>query len=224
MSLLTQLFAKSPFGALVEHSRKIEECLKQLRPLMQALFDEDYDRILQIQKEISRLEHEADVIKNEIRTSMPKRIMLPVDRDDMARYLKQQDNMADAVEDLAIQLTLRRTVIRPEIREDFQQLLDGSMATAEKLMAAAFQLTDLAEASFGGAEAEKIESQIQFLGDIDWKAEKIQRELMRKAYALEGELDALTIIFYEKIADHLIRVSKHAENTGDALHRMIVKR
>lgn len=224
MALLTQLFAKSPFGPLVEHSKKVKSCVERVRPLIEALIEGDYDAITRLQHDISQMEHEADLIKTEIRASLPKRMFLPVDRDDMNRYLKQQDNMADAAEELAILLTLRRTVVHPQIQQPLREFVGRIVDTADTLFKAAFELADLAEASFGGAEADRISATIDSLDPMDWKADKMKREILRQIYSLEDQLDPVTISFYEKILEELRRIAKHAENTGDALHLMIVKR
>ena len=37
MSLIAELFGKSPFGPLVEHSKKVHECVELVKPLLEAL-------------------------------------------------------------------------------------------------------------------------------------------------------------------------------------------
>ena len=45
-------------------------------------------------RQISKQEHEADIIKNEIRNHLPKSIFLPVSRSDTLSFLKEQDAIA----------------------------------------------------------------------------------------------------------------------------------
>jgi len=51
----------------------------------------------------------------------------------------------------------------------------------------------------------------------------MQRTLCQKIYALENELDPITIIFYEKLLHALSGIANASENTGEILRQMIVK-
>src|SRR5690606_23053950 len=77
------LFAKSPFGPLAEHTQRVHDTVVLLRPLMEAFIEGDWARTQEIYERISRLEHDADVIKNDIRDHLPKSLFLPVDRGDV---------------------------------------------------------------------------------------------------------------------------------------------
>ena len=116
---ITELFGKSPFGPIVEHGKKVHECVELLWPLMEALVAENYDKIHTLHSRMSRLEYEADLIKHEIRGFITQRSFLPVDRSDLINYLEHQEKIADHAEDFAVILTLRKTVINPDLQEYF---------------------------------------------------------------------------------------------------------
>ena len=88
MSKILDLFRKSPFEPVHQHMLKVKECVQLVRPLFESLLTEDYDQLQQIVKSISKKEHEADIIKNDIRKTLPKGIFLPVPRDNFLGYLK----------------------------------------------------------------------------------------------------------------------------------------
>ena len=90
MRAIAELFGKSPFGPLVEHTNKVHQTVREVRPLVEAFLDEDYEEVELIYERISKLEHKADVIKREIRNHLPKSLFLPVDRGDMLKFLKEQ--------------------------------------------------------------------------------------------------------------------------------------
>ena len=71
MNIIQELFGRSPFGPLVEHTKKVHECVEMIRPLMEALVGEDYDEIRRLQDKVSRLEYEADTIKHNVREHLP---------------------------------------------------------------------------------------------------------------------------------------------------------
>jgi len=223
MSLIKELFGKSPFGPLVEHTKRVHECVKLVRPLMEALAREDHEEIHRLQDEVSKLEYEADRIKHEIREQLPRRYFLPVDRGELETFLRRQDQIADSAEDFAVILLIRETKIHPLLKEDFFGFVDQVVHVSNMLTEAGVELQNLAETSFGGAEAELVLNRIGGLGEEEWKADRMQRRLCQKIYRLEDELDPTTILFYDKMIEALSQIANAAENTGDLLRSMILK-
>jgi predicted phosphate transport protein (TIGR00153 family) len=222
MALIKQLFGKTPFGPLVEHTKKVYECVKLVKPLVESLLKEDRDELGRLQDKISKLEYEADVIKHEIREDLPRRFFLPVAREDLEQFLHCQDSIADSAEDLAVVLTLRNTKIHPELVAELNDFVDQVLQTNDSLMAAAQEMQNLAATSFGGEEAKTVLERIKNLGEDEWKADRMQRKLSQHIYRIEDQLDPVTILFYEKILQALSAIANAAENTGDLLRRMIV--
>ena len=223
MSLLTKLFGASPFGPLLEHAQKVHSCVKLVIPIMEALRKEDYKEVRRLQDQVSKLEFEADEIKHNIRDNLSRRYLLPVSREDLDVYLQQQDSIADAVQDFAVISIIRQTRIHPDLGEMFMAFINQVVSVGDTLLIAAEEMVNLAETSFKGAEARKVLSLISGLGEEEWKADRMQRQLCIQIYEREKELDPITILFYEKMLIALSEIANFAENTGDVLRRMIVK-
>jgi hypothetical protein len=223
MSIIQDIFSGSPFGPLVEHTKKVHECVEVIRPLMEALAHENYLELHNLQNKVSKLEYEADLLKQEIRSRLPRRFFLPVDKSELDSFLRSQDKVADRVEDLAVILTIRNTIIHPELIDDFFGFVDQIFQVTGSLLTAAVELNNLAEVSFGGAEAEAVLAIIDRLGEEEWKADRMARRLSKKLYSLEGQIDPTTIIFHEKILLALGSIANEAENAGDMLRMMLVK-
>ena len=92
MTILDMLFKKSPFGPIIEHSKKVQECIELINPVIKAWLREDWDEIERLRYEISRKENEADKLKISIRSGLPKSLFYPVPRGDLLRILSNQDN------------------------------------------------------------------------------------------------------------------------------------
>ena len=223
MNIIKELFGKSPFGPLVEHTKKVHECVEVIRPLIEALVNEDYDEIRKLQDRVSKLEYEADTIKHNVREHLPRRYFMPVDRVDLERFISSQDNIADKTEDFAVILTLRKTKLHPEVMDKFFDFVDQIFQVTGTLLTAAVELSNLAEASFSGAEAKVVLNILKGLNEEEWKADRMARSLSKDVYSLEKELDTLTIIFYEKMILTLGAIANEAENAGDMLRTMILK-
>ena len=223
MSIIQDIFSGSPFGPLVDHTKKVHECVEVVRPLMEALAHENYLEILNLQNKVSKLEYEADLLKQEIRSRLPRRFFLPVDKSELDSFLRCQDKIADRVEDLAVILTIRNTKIHPGLIDGYFGFVDQIFQVTGSLLSAAVELNNLAEVSFGGAEARVVLDIIDTLGEEEWKADRMARRLSKNLYSLEGEIDPTSIIFHEKILLALGSIANEAENAGDMLRMMIVK-
>jgi predicted phosphate transport protein (TIGR00153 family) len=223
MSIIQDLFSGSPFGPLVEHTKKVHECVEVVRPLMEALAHENYIEIDNLQNKISKLEYEADLLKQEIRSRLPRRFFLPVDRNELDSFLRCQDKVADRVEDLAVILTLRKTRIHNSLKDGLFEFVEQIFQVTGSLLQAAVELNNLAEVSFGGAESQVVLDILDGLGEEEWKADRMARKLSKRIYAMESEVDTIDIIFYEKILLTLGAIANEAENAGDMLRMMIVK-
>lgn len=223
-SLIADLFGKSPFGPIVEHSKKVHECVELLWPLMEALLQEDYDQIENLRSRMARAEYEADLIKHEIRGYISQRYFLPVDRGDLVDFVEHVEKIADMAQDFSVVLSLRKTKIHPDLHDGFLNYLNQVFQVSGTLLTAAVEFKSLAETAFGGAEAKSIMKFIEGLGEEEWKADKMARRLSRAIYALEGKIEILDILFCEKMVTLLGEVANQAENAGDFLKIMIEKK
>ncbi len=224
MRLMNKLFGRSPFEDLLKHTKKVHECVQEVRPLMEACIHEDYDEIHRLQDEVSRLEYEAYVLKHEIREHLPSQYLMPVEKADIDRFLHSQDNLADLAQDFAVVLLLRRTRIHPDLVQEFREFVDQVLKVVGLLMTAAEDIQNLVEASFKGAQARLILDRVSGLNTEEWNADRMQRKIAQHIYQLEKQLDPITIAFYEKMLQALSGIANSSETTGDILRQMIVKK
>ncbi len=156
MGVLDRFFAPSPFVQLHEHAKKVHECVELIRPLANALLAEDYEKIEELHYTMSKTEHEADVIKTELRDKLAKVYFLSVGQNELSRFLAYQDDIADAAEDFAVVLLLRKTKVPEELKADFLAFVEQVISVSEQLMDLESELSTLAEAAFTGEEAENV--------------------------------------------------------------------
>ncbi|HIJ79996.1 MAG: TIGR00153 family protein [Desulfobulbaceae bacterium] len=223
MSLISDLFGKSPFGPLVEHSKTVHECVELIQPLLEALIREDYEEIHFLQDKISELEYQADCIKHEVREQLSKRYFMPVDKIELERFVRRQDKVADMVQDFAVILMIRNTKLHPSLHDQFFAFINQIFQVTGLLLNAAVEFQNLAEVSFSGAEARVVLSLLQGIGEEEWKADRLARTLSKSIYKLEGEEETLNIIFYEKMLLALGNIANQAENAGDILRTILVQ-
>ena len=221
MSIISKLFGKSPFEPLHQHMLKVKACVGLVRPLMDAFLKGEQEKVKDVAKKIFKAEHDADIVKKEIRSRLPKSILLPVARGDILRFLKEQDNIADSAEDLAALLILRKTTVPEELKEKLKNFVDKVLETYEVAMTVSSEIKLLAETSFGGEEAHKVMELIEQLKVKEWEADKAQMKASKKMFSIEKKLDPVSVMMWMHIFKELGTLANHAENAGDQMRLML---
>ncbi len=222
-AIFGKLFMQSPFGPLDEHMKKVQECCDLVPEMFEAQFAGDREKLAELAKRSYKLEHEADIIKGEIRDRLPRSIFLPVNRADILMYLHEQDAIADAVEDVAVLLNIRKLSIPAKMKDAVQKHVDLVMATCREAGEITSQMAVLVETGFSGPEADRVLKRIKNLGQMEWKADKAQQKLTQALFEHETELDPVSVVMWMKIITTVDDLANHAENTGDQLRVMLAR-
>ena len=80
MSWIDKLVRQSPIEPIQKHMHVAVLCAREILPLIDAMAEGDDDAIRERRAEIDRLEHEADSIKHDIRSHLPRRLLMAIDR------------------------------------------------------------------------------------------------------------------------------------------------
>ncbi len=220
---LFDLFAKSPFGPMQDHMRKVMDCVRLVPDLLRALEAGDEKALNDLIERIQKAEHEADIIKNQIRSDVPKTLFTPVDRTDLLEMLTFQDRISDWAEDVAVLLSLRRLPFPKAIHQEFWDFVDQVMATVEQFAKISEELDELLEASFGGAEADRVMEMIISIGREEYLADRKQHDLVRKLLDLEDDLGVLNIILWMKVIEKVADLANGAEKAGNRIRLFLSK-
>jgi len=222
-SILADLFRRSPLEALHQHLEKVRECCNQLPLLVKAFGEQDPVKLRRKVEKISDLEHEADIIKNEIREHLPHRMFMPVNRSDILTFLKQEDAIADSVEDIARLMEMRKTSVPPELKNELMKLVDKVLETVTALITACSRIKALSQSSFSRAEEEKVSELIRVIDRKEFEADVIQQNCAKKMFEMEKKIDTISIMFLMRIVGELGSVADHAQDTGDRLRCIIAR-
>ena len=217
MRTILSMFAKSPFKPLVSHIDQVNECVNKIKPLFDAYSSKDYKKVEEIAKDISKVEYKADKIKTDIRQHLPQSIFLPVDKRDFMGLLSAQDDIADAVEDLAVLMRIKNIDIPEQLCEPLMDLVMHVVGLANDACNMIRELEDLLEASFGGAEAEKVDEMASNLGTAEYEADKKQFLLAQKLFCL-NDLSAPDLFLLNELIKKLGAVADQSEKIAKTLH------
>ncbi len=221
MKTFMAMFAKSPFVAAHEHMLKVQECVRHVRPLFEAMIREDHDEVNHLAELLSKLEHEADITKNEIRNHLPRSIFLPVDRSDLLALLKEQDGIADSCEDVAVLLTMRIMKVPPEFAPKLLALVDKVVETCQLTARTVEELHKMTSGQSPGTQTEHILKMVSEIGAREWEADAYQMELAKDMFALEKSMDPVSVMVWMKVFTELGRLANRAENVGDLVRLMV---
>jgi predicted phosphate transport protein (TIGR00153 family) len=194
--------------------------VNQVKPLFDAFLSSDYEKVESIAKQISKVEYKADKIKDDIRQHLPQSIFLPVDKRDFMHLLSAQDDIADAVEDLAVLMRIKNINIPDPLSQPLMELVDYVVTLANDACGMIRELEDLLEASFGGAEAEKVEKMASDLGAAEYEADKMQFLLAQKLFSL-SDISAADLFLLNEVIKKLGGVADQSEKIGKTLRVFI---
>ena len=222
-STILNLFGKSPFKPLQEHLEKVKECLEQIQPLFDSLYKQDSKEFKTISKNIMKLEHQADKIKDKIRDNLPKNLFLAVNRRDLMNLLSAQDSVSDAVEDLAVVLNIREMTVPEKLKPLLDNLVKKVVQVGNLSVEVILELNNLLEASFSGLEAEKVIKMVGEVSTMEWEADKIQYKLAQTLFKMEKELDPVSIFMWMKIFQTLSEIADASEKVTKLLRLFLSK-
>ena len=214
---------KSPFGQLLEHMSKVKECVEVLHNGLINYYKGNYKSFSDVSKHVDRLEHEADLIKSNIRNHLPKHIFMPVDKGKFLWALREQDKILDHAENLVIMLDMRHTKIPKQLQNVFIEHIKLVTKTVGAMEDAVCNIRDLVETSFVKREREQTKEFIYQVHKFEYQADIKKYEMTKGIYDLEKKLDPMDTYHLLKIADWVDDIADHAENVADWLRAMIAK-
>ena len=214
---------KSPFEQLLEHMCKVKECIDLLGKGLIGYYKGNYKEFSDVAKKVSSIEHEADIIKGNLRNHLPSTLFMPVDKGKFLWALREQDAILDHAENLAVMLDMRHTKIPKELQKIFIEHAEIVMKTVGAMEDAVYNIRDLVETSFVKREREQTKEFIYTVHEFEYQADKKKYEMNKGIYKLEKKLDSMDVYHLLKIADWVDDIADHAENVADWLRAMIAK-
>lgn len=219
---IARLFGKSPFAPLQSHMKKVSLCIERLSDIFNAFSKRDMEKIEKLSNDLSRMEHEADLTKNDIRNHLPKSLFLPIDRAHFLEILSVQDSIADKAEDIGILLTLRPMESFGDFHDDliaFFRKNELVFLDAKRIIE---EIDELLESSFGGIEAEKVKSMVEQTAYKEYEADKMQRQLMKHLYTYGDTLSVPVFNLWMRLIEEVGAISHLSERLANRI-RMILE-
>ena len=223
MSPFMQLFGQSPFKPLQEHMRIVVQCANEVPGLFEAVHAEDKDKVEELRNKIYALENQADAIKNELRTHLPKSMFMPVDRRDLLEILDIQDSIADTAQDIAGMMVVRGMQLPEAIHDPILVLTRRCVDACNQLAMIMEKMDELVETGFRGPEADKVMYMIDELNKIESDTDVLAITVMRQLFQHEDEIGAVSTIMWDRVIHWIGDLANFAERAGNR-HRLLLAR
>lgn len=222
-SMISSIFGRSPVKPLQNHMHAAHQCVTQLIPFFDAVLANDWDRVSELQKEISSLENKADELKRDLRLQLPNSLLMPVSRRDLLEVLAMQDKIANKAKDIAGLITGRKMAFPEAIADTLKQYIQRSVDASAQARKAIDEFDELVETGFSGREVKVVETIINDLDDIEGDTDRIQVKIRAEIFNLEKELPPIDVIFMYKIIDWIGELADRAQRVGSRLELMLAR-
>jgi predicted phosphate transport protein (TIGR00153 family) len=215
------MFITSPFDGLEEHAKKVKQCIGAFQEAFACNLSAQCTDFEEHRRCVRHLENEADAIKRRIRGHLPRGTLLPVDKFELFRYLRQQDKVIDAVQHALDWLSYRdEQGIPPALQTDFQRLVKTVVQPIDELDHLVIEARYYFKA-FQEEQRVKVKQIIRQIRQMEHDADQVEDALKRRVFNMD--LDAVTIFHMTRLAEIIGSIADHAENAGDMMRAMVAK-
>ena len=220
---ISALFGPSPIKPIQKHMAKAQNCITLLGDFLEATYSKEWQKAEEIQQTICKTENEADNLKREIRTHLPRSLWLPVARNDLLEMLQIQDRLANRARDIAGLMLGRKIEIPIELVEGVRDYYHKNLNTSAQALKAINELDELLETGFRGKEATLVEELVVKLDELEHQSDVSQIKLRAMLFQMEDSLPPVHVIFLYKIIDRLGELADISQKIGSRLLLLIAK-
>ena len=211
----------TPFEGVQEHAEKVKECAWSFQQAIECHLTNECKRFEEFRAEVVRLEQEADAIKRRVRGHLPKGTRLPIEKFQLFRYLKEQDNVLDAVEESLNWLSFRADPgIPPELHKDFILLIDAIIDPIEEMSRMVSEAMKYFE-TYSEKHRVVVKDMVRKLRQQEHEADQLEDAIKEKA--LNMPLEPMTAFHMVRLAESIGKIADHAENAGDMMRAMMAR-
>jgi predicted phosphate transport protein (TIGR00153 family) len=192
-------------------------------PLLHAAERQDWELVSKLQHEITDLENQADRIKNEIRTHLPRGIFLPVPRPDLLDLLTRQDKIANRAKGIA-GLILGRKMTFPEVLiEPINHFANTCVSACAQAHAVVEHLNEMLETGFSEPETKRVRAMIIEIDKTERDCDDQEAAIRARLFAIENDLRAVEVIFMYRVIEWIGDLANHAQQVGHRLDQLLAR-
>ena len=217
----SQFIAPTLFNGMLEHAEKIKECTWAFQQAVECYVSKTCDTFDEHRQEVTKLNSEAEIIEDRIRSSFYKRSVSPAGKLHLMMYTKEQANIGVAVMASLNWLSYRHDVGIPEaLKKEVFLLVDAVIEPIEELNNMLAQAKIQSKKVFRKKKV-YIENGIAAICQKHGEAFKAADILKSRIFSLS--LDPDVSYHMVRFAEIISSAADHAENAGEILGIMVAK-
>lgn len=217
-----KLFRTSPFGPIVEHAEVMIECGQAFIEAFDAHIAGDAEKFEELRLKVDELETKCDMVKRRLRGHLPKGTMMPVDKFQVFRYIREQDGIPDAMEEAVDWLSFRiNPGIPQDLHEAFHNFVSFTMEMLEPLYNMTVEAKKYFEESFSQENRNQIKALIHSMHQYEHEADILEDDLKRAIF--NNCTDAVTVYHMVQLTEVIGNIADSAQNCGDWMRAMVAK-
>lgn len=199
------------------HVEIVFDSILKLKEVMPCFYTGNFEELDVKVDELSKLEHDADIIRRKMELEFYHGAFLPFDREDRIVLAELVDSVSDMAEATAYSISLSRLDFPSKGKGDFEEFIDIIIKTVSVLKECIEKLDDDMGESI--AKAHEVE-------DLEDIADAQERKIIKTLYQLyhEEKIDILTLVELKNIATKMGNIVDRAENASDRALIIATKR
>jgi len=215
---------RNPFDGVELHSKLIAAGMIALKDCMDAYLAGDYSKAMKHAEQINKVEHEADMIKSNIRAHLPKFVLMSVSKRDFLEMLHYSDDVIDYAEDVVVLLSFKETKVPDRLAPQFQALTEKVVECVRTYLRVTGRMKVLLEVNFGGKERDRAKELIKETHKLEHETDIISKKLTRELFNMPPEeMDPVSVYHLLKVVDRLGKIANQAEKSAEWIRAMLAK-
>ncbi len=224
MRNIISVFGRSPFVPLQMHMEKVVECVGQVPVILEAYRHGNSEKVESLSDKTSKLEHDADQIKHDIRNNLPRGLFMPVDRSKLLKILSLQDGIANRAENVAVLLTFKQAKSFDGFDTAFDTFMGKCLETFDQARNIIEELDELLETGFGGSEANKVHELIDKVALKEHEADVSQKELVRLLLTNEDSISYGDFFLWTRVIQQVSGIADRSDHLAATVRNTLESR
>ncbi len=211
---------REPLECLENHAKRVTACFEAAARAIKAHLDGDSEEFKRLAEEASEMEHAADLISRNVRSHLPKGIIMPIDKFELFLYLKEEDDVADTAEDVLEWLTYHDSIFPSKVKKELIALVNDCLEITNALV----PMIHAARTYFQTGDEEvrnHVKDRIRHLRSMEHDADVREHGLKKEIFA--QDLPPLTTYHLIHLVELVGESADHAEKAADILRSMIAR-
>ena len=166
-------------------------------------------------EQLDRVEHEADVLRREIKHRLYAEMLIPDSRGDVLALLETLDNVLDCTKHVANSISIEQPIMWDFLKDEFKEITRTSIKSV-------LELTLAVRAFF--REIYRVSEHLDKVHFWESETDKIEDRIKRKAFEAKEITEFSKRVHMRYFAERISKIADEAEEVAERLAVFTIKR